>query len=175
MIWATVSSQSCFCWLYSASPSLAAKNIINLILVLTRWCPCVESSLVLLEEGVCYGQCVLLAKLLAKLFTLLHSVLQVQICLLLHVFLDFLLLHSSPLQWKGNLFQVLVLEGLVGLCRTVQLQLLQHYWLGHRLGLPLYWMACLGNEQRSFCPFWDCIQVLHFGLFCWLWWLLHFF
>ena len=35
MIWATVSSQSCFYWLYRASPSLAAKNIINLILVLT--------------------------------------------------------------------------------------------------------------------------------------------
>ena len=49
---------------YRASPSLAAKNIINLILVLTVWwCPCVESSLVLLEEGVCYDQCVLLAKL----------------------------------------------------------------------------------------------------------------
>ena len=24
------------------------------------WCPCVESSLVLLEEGVCYDQCILL-------------------------------------------------------------------------------------------------------------------
>ena len=35
MVWATVSSRSCFCWLYRASPSLAAKNIINLILVLT--------------------------------------------------------------------------------------------------------------------------------------------
>ena len=62
---------------------------------------------------------------------------------------------------------------LVGLHRTVQLQFLQRYWLGHRLGLPWYWMVCLGNEQRSFCHFWDCIQVLHFGLFCWLWWLLH--
>ena len=52
MIWATVSSQSCFCQLYRASPSLAAKNIINLISVFTIcWCPCVESSLVLLEEG----------------------------------------------------------------------------------------------------------------------------
>ena len=30
-------------------------------------------------------------------------------------------------------------------------------------------------KQRSFCHFWDCTQVLHFGLFCWLWWLLHFF
>ena len=48
MIWTTVGSQSCFCWLYRASPSLAVKNIINLISVLTIWwCPCVESSLVL--------------------------------------------------------------------------------------------------------------------------------
>ena len=43
---------------------------------------------------------------------------------------------------------------------------LQHYWLGHRLGLLWYWMVFLGNEQRSFCHFWYCIQVLHFGLFC---------
>ena len=41
LIWATVSSWSCFCWLYRASPSLDAKNIINLISVLTIWwCPC---------------------------------------------------------------------------------------------------------------------------------------
>ena len=46
MIWATVSSWSYFCWLYRAPPSLAAKNIINLISVSTIWwCPCVESSL----------------------------------------------------------------------------------------------------------------------------------
>ena len=75
MIWATVSFQSCFCWLYRTSPSLATKNIINLILVLTIWwCLCVELSLVLLEEGVCYDQCILLAKLLLA-FALLHSVL----------------------------------------------------------------------------------------------------
>ena len=64
IIWATVSFRSCFCWLYKAPPSLAAKNIINLILVLTIWgFLLVESSLVLLEEGVCYDQCVLLKKL----------------------------------------------------------------------------------------------------------------
>ena len=64
MIWATVSPWSCFYWLYRASPSSAAKNIINLILVLTIWwCPCIESSLVLLEKGVCSDQCVLLTKL----------------------------------------------------------------------------------------------------------------
>ena len=94
-------------------------------------------------------------------FALLHSVLKGQICLLLQMFLDFLLLHSSPLKWKGHLFWVLVLEDLVGLHRTTQLQLLQHYWSGHRLRLLWYWMVCLGNEQRSFCYFWDCIQVLH--------------
>ena len=43
-MWATVSSRSYFCWLYRASPSLAAENIINLISVSTIWwCPCVES------------------------------------------------------------------------------------------------------------------------------------
>ena len=43
---------------------LAAKNIINMISVLTIWCcPCVKSSLVLLEEGVCFDQCILLANL----------------------------------------------------------------------------------------------------------------
>ena len=51
MIWATVSFWSCFCWLHRASPPLAAKNINNLILVLTIWwCPCEEPSLVLLER-----------------------------------------------------------------------------------------------------------------------------
>ena len=31
MIWATVSSWSCFSWVYRASPSLTAKNIISLL------------------------------------------------------------------------------------------------------------------------------------------------
>ena len=80
-------------------------------------------------------------------FALLHFVLQGQTCLLLQVSLDFLLLHSSPLWWKGHLFLVLVLESLIGLHRTVQLQLLQHYCLGHKLGLLWYWMVCLVNKQ----------------------------
>ena len=108
-------------------------------------------------------------------FSLLHSVPQGQICVLLPVSLNFLLLHSSPLRLKGHLFQMLVLESLVDLHRTIQLQLLQHYWLGYRLGLPWYWMVCLGKRQRSFCHFWNCTHVLHFGLFCWLCWWLHFF
>ena len=32
---------------------------------------------------------------------------------------------------------MLVLKGLVGLHRTVRLQLLKYYWLGHRLGLQV--------------------------------------
>ena len=48
---------------------------------------------------------------------------------------------------------------------AIQFQLLQHYWLGHRLELLWYWMICLGNEQRPFFCFCNCIQVLHFGLF----------
>ena len=145
MIWATVSSRSCFCWLYRASPSLATKNIVNLISVLTIWwCPCAELSVILLEEGVCHDQCILLAKLLLA-FALLYFVLKGQIYLLLQVFLDFLLLHSSPLKWKGHFWGMLVLKGLVGLHRTVQL--LERYWLGHKFGLLWYWMVCLGEKQ----------------------------
>ena len=59
-------------------------------------------------------------------FALLHSVLQGQICLLPQVSLAFLLLHSYPLWWKEHLFLVIVLECLVGLYRTGQLQLLWH-------------------------------------------------
>ena len=82
-------------------------------------------------------------------FALLHFVLQGQICLLLQVSLCFLLFHCSPLWWEGHLYWVLVLEGLVDLHRTIQLQLFQHYWLGHRLGILWYWMVCLGNKDHS--------------------------
>ena len=163
MIWATVSSWSCFCCLYRVSPSLAAKNIINLTSVVTIWwCPCAVFSCIFWWWCFLWPVHSLDQTLLA--FALLHFVLQGQICLLLQVFLDFLLLHSKTLQWKVYLFWVLILEGVVGLYRTVQLQLLRHYWSGHRFGLPWYQMVCLGNEQRSFYHFWDCIQVLHFRL-----------
>ena len=92
-------------------------------------------------------------------FDLLHFVHQGQIFLLLQVSLDFLLLHFSTYN-EEDFFCCcsLVLEGVVGLHRTAQLQLLRHYWSEQRLGLLLYWMACLGTEQRSFCCFWDCIK-----------------
>ena len=82
-IWATLSSRSCFCWLYRASPSSAAKNIINLISLLTTgWCPCVESSLVVVGRGSLLWPVHSICKTLLA-FVLLHFVCQGQICLLL--------------------------------------------------------------------------------------------
>ena len=95
-------------------------------------------------------------------FALLHSVLQGQICLYSRYLFTSYFCIPVPYNEKDIFFWVLVLKCLVGLHRTVQLQLLQCYWLGHRLGLPWYWIVCLVNEERSFCHFWDCIQVLHF-------------
>ena len=168
MIWATDSSWSCFCRLYRAS-SLAAKNIISLTLVLTIWwCPCAESSLLCLVGRGCFLGKTLLA------FALLHSVLQGQICVLLLVILDSYFCIPVPYN-ENDTFWGCFIKALAGLHRTVQLQLLWYYWSWHRLGLLWYWMVCLGNKQRSYCHFWDCIQVLHFRIFCWLWCLLQFF
>ena len=45
---------------------------------------------------------------------------------------------------------MLVLEGYVGLHRTVQLQLLQCYWLGHRLDYcDIEWLALETNRDHS--------------------------
>ena len=45
---------------------------------------------------------------------------------------------------------VLVLKGLVGLHKTVQLQLLQCYWLGHRLdNCDIEWFALERNRDHS--------------------------
>ena len=75
MIRATVCSQSCFCWMYRASPSLAANNITNLISVLTIWwCPCVEFSRVIGKGCLLWSVCSLVRTLLA--FALLHPILQ---------------------------------------------------------------------------------------------------
>ena len=160
-MWDPVNSWSCFHWLYRASPSLAAKNMINLILVLSIWwCPCVESSLVLLEEGDCYDQCVLLTKL-CQPSTCFVLYFKAKLACYSRYLLTSYFCIPVPYNENDIFFGVLVLEGLVRLHRTVQPQLLQHYWSGHRLGLLWYWMVCLGNEQRSLCHFWDCFQVLH--------------
>ena len=44
---------------------------------------------------------------------------------------------------------MLVLKGLVGLHRTVQLQLLHHHWLGHRLDYcDIEWFALETNRDH---------------------------
>ena len=45
---------------------------------------------------------------------------------------------------------MLVLKGLLGLHRTLQLQLLLHYWSGHRLDYhDIEWCALEMNRDRS--------------------------
>ena len=45
---------------------------------------------------------------------------------------------------------MLVPEGLVGFQRTVQLQLLQHFWSGHRLDYyDTEWFALVTNKDHS--------------------------
>ena len=45
---------------------------------------------------------------------------------------------------------MLVLKDLVGIHRTLILQLLQRYWLGHRLGLrDIEWFALETNRDQS--------------------------
>jgi len=117
------------CWLYRASPSFAAMNISNLILILTIWwCPSVESSLVLLEECICYD-CWFpwqnSVSLCPASFCNPRPNLSVIPCISWLLTFAF---QSSTMKGKSFFFffLVLVIKVLVGLHRTIQLQLLQH-------------------------------------------------
>ena len=59
----------------------------------------------------------------------------------------------QPLVMKRTPFFGLVLEDIVSLHRTSQIQLLWHQCLGHRLGFLGCWVVCLGNGLRSFFHF----------------------
>ena len=100
MIWATVSSRSCFCWLYRASPSLAAKDIINLISVLTIWwCPCVESSLVFWKR---------VFAMISALILLKCSIFKISQNLLFLVRIKSFFLYKHKLDWwKLSAFRIL--------------------------------------------------------------------
>ena len=156
MIWAVVSSQSCFCWLYGASTSLAAKNITDLILWLTIWwCqihqkykgPHVVFSCVVGRRCLLWPVHSLRKTLLPLPCFILYSTAKLT-CYSRYLLTSY---FCIPVPYDENnifsLFLVLVLEGLVSLHRNVQLQLLQHYWLGHRLGLLWYRMVCHRNKQ----------------------------
>ena len=99
MIWATVSSQSCFGCLYRVSPSLAAKNILSLISVLTIWwCPLFRAFSFVVGKGCLLWSVCSLGKTILT-FALLHSVLQGKLCQLLQVEKE-MTTHSSILAWR---------------------------------------------------------------------------
>ena len=102
----------------------------------------------LLEEVVYYDQCILSAQLCYRLIYF--------ICIPrpnlpvtpgisgLPTFA-----FQSPIM-KRTSFWILVLEGLVGLHKTVQLQFLQHYWLGIDLDYcDIEWFALETNREHS--------------------------
>ena len=65
---------------------------------------------------------------------------------------------QAPIR-KRTSFLGLVLEGLADLQRTVQLQLLQHYWLKYILATPLsipVWLSGLKPLYHLLCS-WSCI------------------
>ena len=78
----------------------------------------------LLEEAVCYDQCILLAKLCYPLpCFILYS--KAKLASYSRYLLTSYFCIPVPIM-KRTSFLVLVLEGLVGHHRTIQLQLLQH-------------------------------------------------
>ena len=55
---------------------------------------------------------------------------------------------QSPMM-KRTYFLCVSSRSLIGLHRTIQPQLLQHYWLGHGLGLLWHWFALEMNRDHS--------------------------
>ena len=90
MIWATVSSRSCFCWLYTDF------GIDYLVTCLCRVMSCVVG------KGCFLWPVLSVSKILLD-FALLHFVFQGQTYLLLQVPLDFLLWYSSPMATHSTL------------------------------------------------------------------------
>ena len=146
MIWATVSSRSYLYWLYTASPSSATKNIINLISVLTIWwCPCEKSSLPLLKK---------FAWTSAFSWQSSVSLCPAPFCtpranLSVTSGISWLPnLHSNPLWWKWYLcFAVSSQRSRSSQDHSTSASLASE--VGHRLELLWYWMACIGNGPRS--------------------------
>ena len=121
-----------------ASSSSAAKNIINLISVLTIWgCPCGVGRGYLL-----WPVCSLGKTLLPLPCFILYS--KVKLSCYSRYLLTSYFCVPVPYEEKDIFFGVSSRRS----CRFSV--------LGHRLGLLLYWMVCLGNEPKSFYHFWDC-------------------
>ena len=77
-------------------------------------------------------------------FALLHSVFQAKFACYSWCFLTAYFCIPVPYDEKDICLGVLVLEGLVGLHRTIQLQLHQHYCLGIDLDYcDIEWFTCI--------------------------------
>ena len=110
------------------------------------WCPCVESSLVLLEEVFA----------MTSEFSWENSIslCPASFCIPrpnfpVTPYMSWLptFAFQSPIM-KRTSFLGVSSKDLVRLHRTVQLQLLQHYWLGHRIELLWYW-----SRDRTSCKY----------------------
>ena len=133
---------------YIECPSSAAKNIINLfsvltgdILVCSRLLSCWKRGIFAMTSAFPWQNSV---SLCPASFCTPRWKLPVTPCISWPTFAS-----QSPMMKRTFFCVLLVLEGLVGLQRTVQLQLLWHYWLRYTLGLLWCWMVCLGSEPRS--------------------------
>ena len=102
----------------------------------------------LLEEGVCYDQCILLAKLCKPLPCFILYC-KAKFAYFSRCFWTSYFCIPVPYNEKDIFYGVLALECLVGLHRTVQLHLLQCYWLG--IGLDycdIEWFALEMNRDH---------------------------
>ena len=162
MIWATFSSQSCFCWLYRNSPfgckeyNQSGFGIDHLVISMCRVFSCVVGKGYLLGPMCSPDKTVSLCP--ASFCTPRPNLLVTPGTSWFPTFA-----FQYPMRKRTSLL-VLVLEGLVG-PQNHSTSVSSNEWLGNRLGLLWYSMVCLVDEQRSFCHFLDYTQVLHFGFF----------
>ena len=113
-----------------------------------------------LEKGVCYDQCVLLAKLLA--FALLHSVPQGWICLLLQVFLDFSVLNSKSLLLYLRMYMCVhakSLQSCLTLCNPMDCSLPGSSVHGILQARILEWVAMPSSRGSSWPRDWTHISL----------------
>ena len=160
IIWATVRSVSCFCWLYRASPFFACNRHNKFQFGIDHL---VISIFGVVGKG--YDQHVLLINSV--------SFCPASICtprpnLLLILDISWLptFAFQSPVIQRISLM-ILVLEDVVSLYTTCQFNFLVISGWGTGLDCcDIEWFALETN--RLFCCFWGCTHVLYFRLFWWL-------
>ena len=173
MIWATVSSRSCFCWLYRTSLSLAAKNQPDFGIDCLGMSMCKVVSCVIGKGYLLWPVYSLDKTLLA--FAQLHFVLQGQTCLLLQVSLDWLptFAFQSPVMKRISFF-ALSLEGLVVFIEPVSFSFFSFStWSIDLDSHDVEWSALEMKLDHS--VIFEIIPKYCISYSCWLWGLFHFF